>query len=99
MLINKEPAAIIGGLAEVIKSVFPLLLAFGIITWTSPQIGQVMFLIGVVVGFAEKLFIRQSVVSPDTANKQIQEGINSPKGTKIETVIAKVEANDAISSS
>lgn len=89
MLINREPTVIIGGIAEIVRAIIPLLLIFGLINWTDSQIGTVMVLIGVLVAFAEKLFIRSQVVSTGTANSQIATAVRMPAGTTVDEVIAK----------
>jgi hypothetical protein len=71
-MLTKEPTVLIGGLAEIARSVIPLLLIFGVINWTDPQIGQVILFIGVMVSVAEKWFTRSQVVSIAVADKQIE---------------------------
>lgn len=91
---NKEPTVIIGAVAEIIRAIIPVMLIFGYLNWTDPQIGQVMLLIGVIVAVGEKLFVRSQVVPTQVANAQIQTGIDSPTGTTVPQVIAKT-AEDA----
>lgn len=87
-MINKEPTVIIGGLAEIVRAIIPMLLIFSIVHWTDAQTGTIIFLVGVLVSFAEKLFIRSQVTPTAIANKQIQTAIDLPKGgTTVEKVI------------
>lgn len=90
-MINKEPTIIIGGIAEIVRAVIPMLLIFGIVHWTDPQTGAVIFFVGVLIGFAEKLFTRSQTVSTQTANSQITTALRLPEGTSVEAVIAKTE--------
>lgn len=92
---NKEPTVLIGGLAEIVRAIIPMLLIFGIVHWTDAQTGTIIFFVGVLVSFAEKLFIRSQVISTEIANQQIQEGIKSPQGTTVNQVIKKVEEQNA----
>jgi hypothetical protein len=91
-MLGKEPAVIIGGIAEIIRAVIPMLIIFGFLQWTDNQLAQVMLVIGVAVAVGEKWFTRSQVVPTETANAQIQMGINSPTGTKVSEVIARTEA-------
>lgn len=68
---NKEPTVIIGGIAEIVRAIIPMLLIFGIIHWTDPQTGAVIFFVGVLVSSVEKLFIRAQTVPTVVADKQI----------------------------
>lgn len=88
---NKEPTVIIGGIAEIVRAIIPMLLIFGLIHWTDPQTGAVIFFVGVLVSFAEKLFIRAQTVPTDKANAQIVTAIRGPETATVEQVIAKTE--------
>ena len=92
-MIDKEPTVIIGGLAEIARAIVPLLIIFGYINWTDNQVAQVMLVIGVVVGVAEKWFTRSQTVPTIVANEQIEQGINSPKGTSVKDVIAATKGD------
>lgn len=91
-MFSKEPAVIIGIIAEVARSIIPLLLVFGFIQWNDSQIGQVMLVIGVTVAAAEKLFTRSQVRPEAEVNELIETAIQSPKSTRVEAVKAAVEA-------
>jgi hypothetical protein len=71
-MFGREPTVLIGGLAEIARAIVPLLVIFGYINWTDNQVAQVMLMIGVVVGVAEKVFARSQVVSTVVADKQIE---------------------------
>lgn len=85
-MLNREPTVIIGGLSDVIRVMIPLALVFGWIHWTEPQIGQVLLVITVAVGVAEKWFIR-SQVSP---KQDIITALNMPKGSSVESLKKEV---------
>lgn len=91
-MLGKEPAVIIGGIAEIIRAVIPMMIIFGFLQWTDNQTAQVMLVIGVAVAVGEKLFTRSQVVPTEKANAQIQTGIDSPTSTTVAQVIAKTEA-------
>lgn len=88
---NREPTVIIGGIAEIVRAIIPMLLIFGVIHWTDVQTGAVIFFVGVLVGFAEKLFTRSQVVPTEKANSQIATAISMPASSTVEQVIAKEE--------
>lgn len=89
MLFNKEPAVIIGGMAEIIRSVIPMMIIFGLIQWTDDQLAQVMLVIGVTVGVAEKWFTRSQVVPNEMANKQIEIAKFADPSTSNQDIIDK----------
>lgn len=91
-MLGREPAVIIGAFAELVRAVIPLMLIFGYLNWSDPQIGQVMLFIGVCVGFLNVLFTRSQVVPTEKANAQIQTGIDGPSHATVAEVIAKTEA-------
>ena len=91
-MLGREPAVIIGGIAELIRAVIPMLIIFGYLQWTDNQLAQVMLVIGVAVAVGEKWFTRSQVVPTEKANAQIQTGIDSPSNTTVAQVIAQTEA-------
>ncbi len=93
MLINREPTVIIGGIAEVVRAIIPMLLVFGIIHWTDVQTGAVILVVGVCVGFAEKLFTRSQVVPTETANAQIKTALKASPDTKVSEIVAITKEN------
>ena len=93
MIINREPTVIIGGLAEIARAVIPMLLIFGIVHWTDAQTGTIIFFVGVLVSFAEKLFIRSQVVSTEVANAQIITALKASPDTKVSEVVAITKEN------
>jgi hypothetical protein len=88
---NKEPTVIIGGIAEIVRAIIPLLLIFGLIHWTDEQTGAVVLFVGVIVGFAEKLYTRTQVIPTETANAQINTAIRMPPDSTLKEVIDKTE--------
>lgn len=91
-MLGREPAVIIGGIAELIRAVIPMMIIFGFLQWTDNQTAQVMLVIGVAVAVGEKWFTRSQVVPTEKANAQIQTGIDSPSNTTVAQVIAQTEA-------
>jgi hypothetical protein len=89
--VNKEPTVIIGGIAEIVRAIIPLLLIFGLIHWTDEQTGAVVLFVGVLVGFAEKLYTRTQVIPTTTANAQINTAIRMPSDSTLKEVIDKTE--------
>lgn len=90
-MLQKEPAVIIGGIAELIRAVIPMLIIFGFLQWTDNQLAQVMLVIGVAVGVGEKLFTRSQVMPTEHANSQIMTATRMPEGSTLKQVIAKNE--------
>lgn len=90
-MFGREPAVLIGGIAEIVRAIIPMMIIFGFLQWTDNQTAQVMLVIGVAVAVGEKMFTRSQVVPTETANAQIAVGIQSPKGTTVDQVIAKQE--------
>lgn len=95
-MFGKEPAVILGALAEVIRAIIPMLLVFGFINWTDPQIGAVLLVVGVTIGFLNVLFTRSQVVPTERANAQIQTGIDGPSTATVGQVIKQTEAKEAL---
>jgi len=90
-MLNREPAAILGGLSEVVRAIIPTLIIFGFIQWSGDQVAQVMLLTSVIVGFFNVLLTRSQVVPTDKANAQIQTAIAMPSNTTVKEVIKKEE--------
>lgn len=88
---NKEPAVIANGIAELIRLIIPALILFGIVHWSGEQVAGLMAVVGFAATFIATLFTRTNTVSVPTANEQIQEGINSPQGTTVAQVVQRVE--------
>lgn len=91
-MLGKEPAVILGALAEVIKAIIPMLIIFGFINWSGEQVAQVMLVVGVAIGFLNVLLTRSQVVPTEVADKQILQAVRMPAGTSIGEVKDKVEA-------
>lgn len=95
MLFNKEPTVIVNGLSGLFTQILPLLVVVGAIELSPEKLAGWVSVIGLVLTFISTTLLRSQVTSQDTANKQIQEAIDSPKGTEVSDVIAKVEAKNA----
>lgn len=93
MTLNKEPTVIIGGFAEIVRAIVPMLLIFGVVHWTDAQTGTVIFLVGVLVSVAEKWFVRQQVVPVGVRDSQIEKAVSMPEGTSVGAVI-RAEARE-----
>lgn len=93
-MFGKEPTIILGALAEVFKSIIPMLIIFNIIEWSGEQVAQVMIVISVAVSFFSVLLTRQSVVPTERSNAQIEIALKEPKTSNLETVLAKNEKKE-----
>lgn len=91
-MFNKEPAIIINGLTGLLQQILPLLIVVGLLELSSDKLAGWVSIIGLVSTFVSTALLRSQVTSFDTANKQIQKGIDSPSNTKVADVIASVEA-------
>ncbi len=89
MALNSEPTVYIGGVAEIIRAIIPMLLVFGVIHWTDVQTGAVVLVVGVCVGVAEKWFTRSQTVSTTVADKQIEVAKASDIMRSNESIIAQ----------
>jgi len=85
-MFGKEPAVILGALAEVVKAVIPALIIFGILRWTPEQVAAVMFVVGVLVTSLTVILTRTQTVSNGTADAQIVAAKDLP------TSVSDVEA-------
>lgn len=95
-MFGKEPAVILGALAEIVKAIIPTLILFGVIQWTGDQVAQVMFLVSVLVGSLTIVLTRSQVVPTERANAQIQTGIDGPSTATVGQVIKHTEAMEAL---
>ena len=95
MLFTKEPTVVLNAISEIIKAVIPMLLIFGILHWTDPQVGAVILVMNVVIGSLTTILTRAQVVSNDQANKLIATAVSLPAGTPVELVKAAQAQKDA----
>lgn len=94
---KREPAVIAAGIAQLVSLIIPALVLFDLIHWSDKQVVGFMAVISFAATFVATLFTRQSVTPIETANEQIQEGLNSdPRTTTVQDVIKKVEAQNAV---
>jgi len=93
-MFTKEPAVVLGAIAEIIKAIVPTLIIFGIIHWTDVQTAQVMLLVGVVVGSLNIVLTRSQVMPGADVNALIRTAVNMPSGTPVEAVKAAQEVKD-----
>jgi hypothetical protein len=97
-LFNKEPAVVLGALAEVIKAVIPAFIIFGLLDWTSEQVAAVMFVVSVSVSSLSVILTRsntvptQTAVNKETANAQIETALRLPSSASVKDVIRITEA-------
>lgn len=90
-MFGKEPAVVLGALAEVVKAVIPALILFGLLTWTPEQVAGVMFVVGVAVSSLTVILTRSQVVPTETVNSQIETAIRMPATSTVKQVIAAEE--------
>lgn len=91
---NKEPAVIINGLAELVRQILPLMVVVGLIQLSPEKLAGLVSIIGLVLAFVSTTLLRTQVVSTDKANQQIEVAIASPANTTVEKVIQKTEAQN-----
>lgn len=94
-MFNKNPAAILSAIAEMVKAVIPMLILFGIIHWTPDQVAAVMFVAGIAVTSITTILTRSQVTPNDQVNALIEQAIKMPVGTPVETVKSIQAAKDA----
>ena len=87
--VNDEPAAVFGGIAEVIRQTLPMLILFGVVTWSKEQLVAVMAFVSVFLTFLTILFTRSSTIPVARANSQIETAVSMPEGTTVKEVIAE----------
>jgi len=103
-MFGKEPAVILGALAEVVKAVIPAFIIFGLLKWTPEQVAAVMFVVGVLVSSLTVILTRsntvptQTAIPKGTADAQIQTALNMPSTASVGDVIRKTESekNEAL---
>jgi hypothetical protein len=83
---SKEPAVILGALAEVVKAIIPALIIFGILKWTADQVAAVMFVVGVAVSSFTVILTRNSTTPEADVNALIRTATHQEPGTKPEVV-------------
>lgn len=66
-MFNKNPAVVLGALAEMIKAAVPALILFNIIHWTPDQVAAVMFVVSIGVTSITTILTRAQV----TPNEQV----------------------------
>jgi len=93
MTINQEPAAVIGAIGTIAKAIVPVLIFSGLVHWDDKMTAAVMFLIGVAVTGLSVIFVRSQTVTLQTANQQVQKGIDSPAGTTVQQVVNETKAD------
>ena len=87
--LNDEPAAVFGGLAEVVRQILPMLILFGVIGWTKEQLVGVMGFVSVFLTFLTILFTRSQTIPTAKADAQIRTAIGMPDTTTVKEVIAE----------
>ena len=71
-MFNREPAAVSGAIAELVRQTMFLLLAFEIVKWTDPQQAIVLSFTSAALAVGSVLFTRSNSVSFPMADKQIE---------------------------
>lgn len=85
-MFNKNPAIILGAIAEVIKAVIPALIIFSIIHWTPEQIAAVMLVVNVSIGAIVTILTRAQVTPNNQVDSLIKTAVEQPSGTPVEVV-------------
>lgn len=91
-MFSKEPAVVLGALAEVVKAIIPTLIIFQIIHWTDVQTAQMMLLVGVVVGALNIVMTRAQTYSADSAKT----ALNMPQGASIDLLNRALAADVSV---
>jgi len=87
--LNDEPAAVFGGLAEVLRQVLPMLILFGVVAWSKEQLVGVMAFVSVFLTFLTILFTRSQTIPTAKADSQIRTAVSMPTGTTVKEVVAE----------
>jgi len=85
-MFSREPAVVLGALAEVVKAIIPMLIIFGILKWTGEQVAQVMVVVGVLVGSLTIVLTRSQVTPGEQVNALIRTAVEQPTGTPVQVV-------------
>lgn len=80
-MLEKEPAVVLGALAEIVKAIIPALIIFGILKWSAEQVAQVMLLVGVVVGSLTVVLTRSSTTPTPAVDALIKTATQQSPGT------------------
>lgn len=90
-----EPTAIINAVAELARQVVPMLIVFGIISWTDQQTAMVFAVMSASLSVVATLLIRSQVVPTGTVDAQIKQATRMPEGTTVAQVVAATEAKQS----
>lgn len=93
-MFGKEPAVILGALAEVVKAIIPMLIIFGILHWTAEQVAQVMLVVGVLVGSLSIVLTRSQTTATPDVNALIRTAVKMPENATVEMVKTEQAAKD-----
>ncbi len=94
-MFGKEPAVVLGALAEIVKAVIPMLIIFGILKWTAEQTAQVMLVVGVMVGSLSIVLTRSQTRAEPEVNALIRTAVKMPENTSVEQVKEVQATKDA----
>lgn len=85
-MFSKEPAVILGALAEMFKAIIPALIIFGLLKWTPEQVAAVMFVVGVAVSSLTVILTRSQTTATPDVNALIRTAVAQPSNTSVATV-------------
>lgn len=91
-MLGREPTVILGALGELTRQIVPMLLLFGLINWTDPQIAAVFMVVSASIKVFEVILTRSQVTPIEKANAQIQIGIDGPSTASVGDVIRREKA-------
>jgi len=83
---NKEPAVIAAGIAQLVSLIIPMLVLFNLIHWTAEQVAGFMAVVSFAATFVATLFTRQQSVPKVVADKQIDVALKETSSTTPEEV-------------
>lgn len=68
---NKEPVVWAAAITQIVESIIPVLILFGVLMWTDEQIAAVFLAVGVITKTVAGLFARSQVTPMDTYNEDM----------------------------
>lgn len=71
-MLKTEPTAVLGSLGELARQMIPMLILFGVISWTDQQIAAVFMVLSASIKVLEIVLTRSQVVPNAMADKQIE---------------------------
>lgn len=90
-MLTHEPTAVLGALGELVRQIVPMLLLFGVINWTDPQIAGVFMVVSAAIKVLEVVLTRSQVVPAVIADRQMEIAKASPVTRPTEQIIQEAK--------